>query len=84
LEEALSHGSIMTLFVKYLIVTELCMDNTLNSMVVMTENDKTINPKILDLLPLDLTTQLSSYPETSNTSINKNSSITSSNETDSS
>jgi len=61
----------------------ICMDNTLSSMIVMTENDKTINPKILDLPPLDLTTQLSSYPETSNTSIDKDSSITSSNETDS-
>lgn len=58
----------------------ICMDNTLSSMTIMTENDQTINPKILHLPPLDLSTQLSKYPEISDTSMEKDSPITSSNE----
>lgn len=60
------------------------MDDTiLNNMVVMTENDKTINPKVLDLLSFDLTTELSSDLKTSDTWRNTANPTTSSNETQS-
>lgn len=42
----------------------VCMDDTLSSMVVMKENDKTINPPVLNLPPLDLTTQLFNNSDT--------------------
>lgn len=58
------------------------MDNTLSSMVAMTESDKTVNPKILDLPLLDLSNQLSSYAETSDTSMDIDPAI-SSNKTES-
>lgn len=51
-------------------------------MVEITENDKTINPQILNLPPLDLSTQFPSYLETSDASINIDDSSTSNNEND--
>jgi len=56
------------------------MENTLSSMSVMTENDNTLNPQVLNLPSLDLSTQLSN-PETFDISMAMdNSPITSSNE----
>lgn len=51
-------------------------------MVEITENYQNINPNILNLPPLDLSTQFPSYVDTSDTSINIDDSSTSNNEND--
>lgn len=58
------------------------MDNTLSSMIEITEKDQNINPNVINLPPLDLSTQFPSYSENSDTSINIDDSNTSNNEND--